>query len=228
MKKYILIAIFAFLLQASYAQNTYPWPQTGNVGIGTTNPNNKVDVNGGITTRDVSYINGVKFNTVNTYYRQVQAEGYNLNIKSGDGSSALVLPYTNTDYAHFQNYGLVVDGNVGIGTTTPDAKLSVKGAIHTQEVKVDMNNWGDYVFKPDYHLTSLSAVKNYVDQHHHLPEIPSAQEIEKNGANLGELVKLQMKKIEELTLYLIEKDKKQKQLEARLAKLEKLSAKGRK
>ncbi len=98
------------------------------------------------------------------------------------------------------------DGNVGIGTPSPDATLTVKGQIHAQEVKVDLNGAiaPDYVFNKDYQLTSLDSIKNYIDQNKHLPEVPSAKEMEKNGVQLGEMNMLLLKKIEELTLYVIE------------------------
>jgi len=100
------------------------------------------------------------------------------------------------------------NGNVGIGTTdTHGYQLAVNGTIHSKEVLVDLNNWPDYVFKKDYALMPLSEIKNYIDQNYHLPEIPSAVEVEKDGINLGEMNKVLLKKVEELTLYLIEKDK---------------------
>ena len=108
-------------------------------------------------------------------------------------------------------------GFVGIGTTTPREALSVNGNIRSQQVKVETANWPDYVFKKDYTLPSLSEVKTYIDLNQHLPEMPSKAEVAKDGINLGEMVKLQTKKIEELTLYLIDKDTKlqsqQKQIE---------------
>ncbi|MCC8427252.1 tail fiber protein [Mucilaginibacter sp. UR6-11] len=100
--------------------------------------------------------------------------------------------------------GIYSSGNVGIGTKTPDAKLAVKGTIHTQEVKVDMTGWSDFVFDKTYALPTLSYVKSYIGQNHHLPEMPAEADVMKNGINLGEMVKLQMKKIEELTLYAID------------------------
>ncbi|OKS84905.1 hypothetical protein [Mucilaginibacter polytrichastri] len=109
------------------------------------------------------------------------------------------------------NYGddLVIDGtgNIGIGTTNPNGyKLAVKGTLHSQAVQVDMNGWSDYVFDKDYDLASLKDIKTYIDKNHHLPEIPSADRVAKDGINLGEMNAKLLKKIEELTLYLIEKD----------------------
>ena len=110
----------------------------------------------------------------------------------------------------------LIDGNVGIGTTQPDAKLAVSGQVHAQEVKVSVTVPGpDYVFEKDYKLTSLEEIKSYIDQNKHLPEVPSAKEMEKNGIQLGEMNMLLLKKIEELTLYVIEL-KKNSDLEIKL------------
>jgi len=81
--------------------------------------------------------------------------------------------------------------------------------------------WLDYVFKRDYALPALSDVKAFIDQNQYLPEIPSEQEIAKDGQNLGEMNKLLLKKVEELTLYLIEKDQQDKQKDKQLADLKK-------
>ena len=113
------------------------------------------------------------------------------------------------------------NGYVGIGTTVPKEALSVNGNIRSKQIKVETLNWPDYVFKKEYTLPSLSEVKNYIDQNQHLPEMPSEAEVAKDGINLGEMVKLQTKKIEELTLYLIEKDKTDKEKDAKLQLLQK-------
>jgi hypothetical protein len=122
------------------------------------------------------------------------------------------------------NYGddLVIDGTgkIGVGTLNPDAKLAVAGTIHACEVKVDQSICTpDYVFDKGYDLSTLKEVKTYIDQNHHLPEIPSAAEVSKEGINLGEMNMRLLKKIEELTLYLIEKDKQLKEQQEQLDKI---------
>ncbi|BFP40639.1 hypothetical protein FGF1_14840 [Flavobacteriaceae bacterium GF1] len=132
---------------------------------------------------------------------------------------------------------ILQNGNLGIGTTTPDAKLTVKGDIHAEEVKVDLNVPApDYVFKEGYDLKSLQEVQDYIKEHGHLPNIPSAQEMEENGIELGGMNMKLLEKIEELTLYVLQQeeelDKKDKKImgleekhleqEKRLKKIEKL------
>lgn len=112
-------------------------------------------------------------------------------------------------------------GNVGIGTTDSKGyKLAVNGSVIATSVTVKLYpNWPDYVFKKDYRLPSLTEVKTYIDKNQHLPEIPSAAEIAKDGLNLGDMNKLLMKKVEELTLYLIEKDNENKDLQKQVSDL---------
>ncbi len=115
-------------------------------------------------------------------------------------------------------------GNVGIGTgaVAPDAKLTVKGDIHAQEVKVDMDGSvaPDYVFESDYNLTELSDVAEFIGKNKHLPDVPSASELNENGLMLKEMNMLLLKKIEELTLYQIQLLEKLNEQEARLKALE--------
>ncbi|MET3020941.1 tail fiber protein [Flavobacterium hydatis] len=118
---------------------------------------------------------------------------------------------------------LYVMGNLGIGTTLPDEKLTVKGKIHAQEIKVDMLGAlvPDYVFTNDYKLKSLHEVEDFIKQNSHLPEIPSAKEIEKNGLMLAEMNMSLLKKIEEITLYMIEMKKENEILKKNQSRLEK-------
>lgn len=97
-------------------------------------------------------------------------------------------------------------GNVGIGTASPSEKLSVNGKIRAKEIKVE-TGWADFVFQPDYKLRSLKETEQFIEQNGHLPEIPSAKDVEENGINLGEMNAKLLQKIEELTLHLIEQSK---------------------
>ncbi|WDF61878.1 tail fiber protein [Flavobacterium sp. KACC 22758] len=104
----------------------------------------------------------------------------------------------------------IQNGRIGIGTISPDEKLTVKGKIHAQEVRVDMLGplVPDYVFESDYKLKSLEEVESYIRENKHLPEIPSAKEIERNGLMLAEMNMALLKKMEEMTLYIVEQNKK--------------------
>lgn len=135
--------------------------------------------------------------------------------------------------AGWGNWKSLVIGNengfVGIGTTNPTEMLSVKGNIRAKEIKVETQNWPDFVFKDDYKHESLQELESFIKLNRHLPNIPSAKDVEVNGVELGELNKKLLQKIEEITLHLIDKDK-QLQLQglnlklqdARIDKLEKL------
>lgn len=118
------------------------------------------------------------------------------------------------------------NGNVGIGTSIPDQKLTVKGKIHALEVNVDINVPGpDYVFDKSYKLPALHEVESYIRQNKHLPEVPSASEIKENGIMVGENSMLLLKKIEELTLYVIELKKENEQQQKAIEELRKANKK---
>lgn len=120
------------------------------------------------------------------------------------------------------NNSIVVtpEGNVGIGKANPEAKLEVNGRVHAKSVKVDLEGWADYVFEPDYDLPTLTEVEAYVKTYGHLPGVPSEREMVEEGLDVVEANLMLMEKVEELTLYLIQKEKEVKSLEARLSKLE--------
>lgn len=119
-------------------------------------------------------------------------------------------------------------GNVGVGTSTPDAPLTIKGRIHAEEVKVDLSVPApDYVFQKEYELNTLQEVQNYIRENGHLPNIPSAEHMERHGVELGNMEMKLLEKIEELTLYLIElnqtlelQGKTNRELHKRLEKIE--------
>ncbi len=130
----------------------------------------------------------------------------------GSGGSSLW-----TDNSTFITY----NGNVGIGTgsATPDEKLTVNGKIHAEEVIVDLNVPGpDYVFEKDYNLRNLNDLQAFVETNKHLPEVPSAKTMETEGVSLSEMNMLLLKKVEELTLYLLQQEQRIKELEAKVNK----------
>jgi uncharacterized coiled-coil protein SlyX len=160
------------------------------------------------------------------------------------GTKDLVF-YAHNGYLHndYTSYDEVVrfryDGNVGIGTATPAAKLDVNGTTYSRKLFVGIpdantitnmgsNNllavngtavfvkakvalygtaWPDYVFSPTYKLTPLDSLEQFIMQNKHLPEIPSASDVQKSGIDLGNNQALLLKKIEELTLIVIEQNK---------------------
>jgi hypothetical protein len=111
------------------------------------------------------------------------------------------------------------DGNIGIGTITPREKLSVNGKIRAHEIKVETANWPDYVFTKDYQLPSLAETEKHIQEKGHLPGIPSAVEVKANGIDLGDMNAKLLQKIEELTLHLIEQQKKNEKLEDLVRKI---------
>ena len=115
-----------------------------------------------------------------------------------------------------------IGGFVGIGTSKPKEALSVNGKIRAHEIKVETSNWPDYVFEDDYKLLSLKEISEFIKMNKHLPEMPTARDTEENGIQVGEMVSKLLKKNEELTLHLIEKDKQIESQERRLERLEKL------
>jgi hypothetical protein len=119
------------------------------------------------------------------------------------------------DGAQFMGLRMDALGNVGIGTPLTDNsfdgqpnyfKLSVRGSIRAEEIIVE-TGWADFVFESDYELMSLYEVEDFIAKNKHLPGVPSATEIQQNGLQVGSTQTIQMQKIEELTLYIIEQQK---------------------
>jgi hypothetical protein len=200
----------------------------GNVGIGYTNPTEKLEVAGNVNIGGALFLNS-GIDDTHLYWG---AHNFTLGTKPGDpshnvfklspgGSTGGALntriemyvanntsSFTQKVLIHSAGDSYFNGGNVGIGTMNPDAKLAVKGTIHAEEVKVDLNVPApDYVFEPDYHLPTLAETETYIKENKHLPEVPSAKQMEEEGLNLKEMNLLLLKKVEELTLYLIEQKK---------------------
>jgi len=145
-------------------------------------------------------------------------QGWTTADEAMQGTQAVNLVYKNNFKGTVTNQGNLYSlGNVGIGTSdTKGYKLAVNGKIRSQEIKVEATNWPDYVFAKDYKLSSLQETEQHIKDKGHLPGIPSAEEVKVNGIDLGEMNAKLLKKIEELTLHLIEKERKDEQLQVEL------------
>lgn len=194
--------------------------ELGRIGIGTSYTSNGILTVNGDGYGGIRIENDVFGKEASMRFRSKSSSGntYHADISTfhngANGFIGIKSPHNNFPGA---GYKFIVNnlGNVGIGTTNPDSKLTVKGNIHAEEVKVDLSVPGpDYVFKQGYELRSLEEVQNYIKDHGHLPNIPSAHEMEANGIQLGEMNMKLLEKIEELTLYIIELESQYKRIDA--------------
>ena len=202
----------------------------GYVGIGINSPTDKLHIKGNFSISNSQqnaneYFGELKF--FNSYATQnFHAASIGVKTKiSGNGAwdhSNIVFSTWNGYNSLSEKMRISANGDVGIGTDIPDAKLTVKGDIHSQEVKVDLNGAvaPDFVFENDYNLRSLTEVEEYINIYKHLPGIPPGREMEEKGLMLKEMNLKLLQKIEELTLYLIEQNKKIKKLEKKVEQLE--------
>lgn len=134
------------------------------------------------------------------------------NIDQAEAGGLVIGPWSNSE----AGMRITSTGNVGIGTANPGTfKLAVNGKIGARQIHVTLQNpFPDYVFDSKYKLRSLYNLENYINQNKHLPGIPSAAEVEKNGGiDLGQMNTKLLEKVEELTLYIIEINKKVEKLE---------------
>ncbi|MBV8252243.1 MAG: hypothetical protein JO154_06500 [Chitinophaga sp.] len=143
---------------------------------------------------------------------------YSVYFPSAAGGRLTFGDYNGTAYT--VRMSVLNNGNVGIGTSTPKSKLAVAGTITAQKVKVTMTEWPDYVFQENYPLPSLNDLKQYLNTHKHLPDMPAAAEVEQNGLDVGDMNKRLLQKVEELTLYLLQQQEEITALKARLQKVE--------
>ncbi len=193
----------------SGATNILSGTSNGYVGIGTTTPSHELTIEGAsspnIELKNSNYSNGGFV---------INRTNYGNQWKWWSESSAMYFGFSTDEVNYSNKLAIKTNGNIGIGTATPDMKLTVKGNIHAEEVKIDLSVPApDYVFKDDYNLRSIEDVEKFIKVNSHLPEIPSAKEFEQNGVMQAEMDMNLLKKIEELTLYTIQQEKKIKKLE---------------
>jgi len=184
----------------------------GYVGIGTTNPSDRLTVGGG-SIRGVINIDGGTANVPALALSDTRINGKSWNLYSGATALGDFSIFDATQNSH----PFVIKqatGNVGIGTANPGTyKLAVEGKIGAREIVVTTNAWADNVLKEDYKLKKLEDVEAYIKKNGCLPGIQTEKEVKLNGVALGELQVKLLSKIEELTLHLIAQEKRIKQLE---------------
>jgi hypothetical protein len=157
------------------------------------------------------------------------AAGATLNFLFVDLNNAKFEMQSGINIAEFKTAGAVLfnntvnNGAVGIGVTSLPAgsKLAVGGKVVCKEVEVTLTGLPDFVFSSDYKLRSLYDVENFIASNKHLPDVPSAKEVTEKGLNLGDMNATLLQKVEELTLYMIQMQKENDALKARVSSLEK-------
>ncbi len=211
--------------------------RNGNVGIGTASPEAKLHIQGA----DLGSTTGERVDLLSLQTRNINNSKLNVysyrNAPGSDWLSATTRIQQRidaSDMGHIEfnppgrPWGMALgtanqnrlyinnNGQVGIGTASINDNtygLFVEKGVRTRKVKVDIQSWADHVFAPSYKLRSLQEVEQFIKKHQHLPEVPSAKEVEEKGLDVGENQAILLKKIEELTLYMIEQNKRIERLE---------------
>lgn len=203
-----------------------------NVGVGTSDPTTLFEVqeNGPeptILINNTGGIGGAAFrmkdlaSSADWKFKAKNNGGFKIRDEANTQDVIVVEPVVNGSPI---GISIASNGNVGIGgATTPSSALAVNGTITAKEINVTAtsSSWPDYVFSDSYKLTSLNEVENFIKENRHLPGVPSESDISKNGISIGEMASLQMEKIEELTLYVIELQKQNEELYNKLEVLAK-------
>ncbi len=211
-------------LNSSFGSPQMVLAYNGFLGIGTTSPNQQLEVSGNIrlntsTSRIEWNNNTLQLGNYVDAIPVIQLRGsnsYNPRIDIMNAGNTQTMIKLNGGGNSFFN-----GGNVLIGKTTQqnsNYKLDVAGSIRADEIKVNLDG-ADFVFEPDYKLRPLKEVESYIQENKRLPEIASANEMSNEGADLGKLNTKLLQKIEELTLYIIEQNKRIENLENKLEKI---------
>lgn len=214
-----IVLFMSFSVFTVKAQNVFP--ANGNVGIGVTNPSFPMSFGSSLSNTKLSLFDsngGASF-------------GFGVNVVNTIGMLRFHVGGPAARFGFFDapngNEILTIkgDGQVGVGVINIPTgfKMAVKGSLLCEEVRIRLaTNWPDYVFTPTYNLKPLSELEQYIQTNNHLPNVPSAAEVDKKGGvDLGEMNVKLLEKIEELTLYMIEQNKKTEALQREVMELKK-------
>jgi hypothetical protein len=222
------------------------WNASGQVGIGkqpevratSSDPLMLLDVAGNVELNNntlflrnhhhgIAYYGNVNNSNVSNYYFTPAHENIDGPVVFGFGGGALGTNTGTGNNGDIANNVIALrwfaNGQVGIGTNMASSagyKLAVNGSIRAKEVVIE-SGWADFVFEKNYKLTSLESVEKYIEANNHLPDVPSAKFISENGLKVAETQTIMMQKIEELTLYVIEQNKKITELQTKVKELKK-------
>ena len=183
---------------------------SGKVGIGTTSPNWQLDVNSANSHSYISIAGADSFDKGIQIKSNTNGSVWYWNYKNltSNPSRNLALCWYDGNSVNEQRFTITPSGSVGIGTTNPgNYKLAVEGTIGCRELIVTTAGWSDFVFKDDYKLMNLDELEAKIKENGHLPEIPSAKEVSEKGVSVGEMQSKLLQKVEELTLYVIDQNK---------------------
>lgn len=235
--------------QNNWSNSSISTTTNGNVGIGTVNPNLSLEIwdnnaqlllqsTGKTVGNYIQYLPSINLKTntktyfLGTEYIGMSDEIFRIRDLSNPNSSGISL--TNGKVYIGVNNGTILPAipmEVGLGKTwatslaiggkfAADSKLSVTGKATFEEIEVKpYSTWPDYVFAKNYNLTPLDSVANFIEQNSHLPNVPSAKQVEEDGINLAQMDAVLLQKIEELTLYNIQLYKQLEAMKAEIALL---------
>ncbi len=209
----------------------------GYIGIDNPSPNYKLEVNGDISVGSnkdqiTGYGSRLYFNGINEVTDPVFVNRYNCDMNSSElrvnigddngGEDKFVVGNIFWGDGQWHPFLSVANnGLVRIGSENSDGNLQVKGTITAKEVTVKDPVWADFVFDKNYKLRDLKEVDQYIQDNGHLPDIPSEAEVKEKGVNLVEVQAKLLQKLEEITLYAIEQNKKIEQQNTKMNRLEK-------
>ncbi len=178
-------------------------------------PNAKFEIN---STNKLAFLVDAKFNNNGNYISKFYTEQQYQTKVFGVFSDPTPTNHLSGD--EIETFTVNNDGSTIINTNTTNAfdvfnsatnksvfRVKTTGFVYAKEINVQLADFPDYVFSNDYKMPSLYELENFINKNHHLPKVPAAKEILENGANIGEISKIQMEKIEELTLYIIKLQK---------------------